>query len=79
MWGPNPPDTEIVKACHAGFDAGINWVDTAEVYGPHRSEELVGQAAKGRDNVLVFTKVGPSPIGSGYETDAIRASAEGSL
>jgi methylglyoxal reductase len=79
MWGTNPPDNEIIRAYHAGFDAGINWVDTAEVYGPHRSEELVGQAVKGRDDVLVFTKVGPSPIGSGYEPDGIRAGAEGSL
>jgi aryl-alcohol dehydrogenase-like predicted oxidoreductase len=79
MWGTNPPDDEIVNAYRAGFDEGIDWVDTAEVYGPHRSEELVAQAIKGRDEVLVFTKVGPSPIGSGYEAEGIRAGAEGSL
>jgi aryl-alcohol dehydrogenase-like predicted oxidoreductase len=79
MWGSNPPDDEIANAYRAGFDGGINWVDTAEVYGPHRSEELVAQAIKGHDEVLVFTKVGPSPIGSGYEAEGIRTGAEGSL
>jgi len=79
MWGTNPPDEEIVRAYQAGFDAGITWVDTAEVYGPHRSEELVGEAIKGRDDVMVFTKVAGSPLGSGYDADGIRAGAEGSL
>jgi len=42
--GANPNDDEIIDACHSDFDAGINWIDTAEVYGPHRSEQLVGRA-----------------------------------
>jgi aryl-alcohol dehydrogenase-like predicted oxidoreductase len=79
IWGANPPDDDIVRAYHAGFDAGVNWVDMAEVYGPHRSEELVGRAVEGRDDVLVFTKVGPGPLGSGYDAGGIRAGAEGSL
>jgi methylglyoxal reductase len=78
-YGAGPPDDEIVAAYQAGFDAGIDWIDTAEVYGPHASEELVGRAVRGRDDVMVFTKVGPRPLGHGYEPRAIRAAAQDSL
>jgi aryl-alcohol dehydrogenase-like predicted oxidoreductase len=77
-YGQGPPDEQIVEAYRAGFDAGINWIDTAEVYGPHTSEELVGRAVDGRDDVMVFTKVGPKPLGHGYEPDGIRAAADAS-
>ena len=78
-WGPNPPDQETLAAMGAAFDAGITWVDTAEVYGGGRSEELVGKAVAGRDDVLVFTKVAPRPAGSGFDAAGVRAAAEGSL
>jgi methylglyoxal reductase len=78
-YGAGPPEDRIIEAYRTGFDAGINWIDTAEVYGPHTSEELVGRAVAGRDDVMVFTKVGPKPLGHGYEPDAIRAAAEASL
>jgi aryl-alcohol dehydrogenase-like predicted oxidoreductase len=78
-YGAGPPEDQIVAAYQAGFDAGIDWIDTAEVYGPHTSEELVGRAVRGRDDVMVFTKVGPQPLGHGYEPDAIRAAAQDSL
>lgn len=77
-WGPNPPDRETTGAMRAGFDAGINWVDTAEVYGGGRSEELVAEAVAGRD-VLVFSKVAPQPGGSGFHAAGVRAGVEGSL
>jgi aryl-alcohol dehydrogenase-like predicted oxidoreductase len=77
-WGPNPPDDQTIRAMHAAFDAGMTWVDTAEGYGSGRSEELVGRAAKGRD-VMLFTKVGPKPAGSGHDAAGIRAGAEASL
>ena len=77
-WGPNPPDDQTIRAMHAAFDAGMTWVDTAEVYGGGRSEELVSRAVKGRD-VMVFTKVGPRPAGSGHDAAGIRAGAEASL
>ena len=77
-WGPNPPDEETIDAMRAAFDAGVNWVDTAEVYGGGRSEELVAQAVAGRD-VLVFTKVAPKPAGSGFDAAGVRAGAEASL
>ena len=78
-YGAGPADEQIIEAYHAGFDSGIDWIDTAEVYGPHTSEELVGRAVADRPEVMVFTKVGPKPVGSGYEPDAIRPAAEGSL
>jgi methylglyoxal reductase len=78
-YGAGPPDDEIVAVYQAGFDAGIDWIDTAEVYGPHTSEELVGRAVRGRDDVMVFTKVGPRPLGHGYEPGGIRAAAQDSL
>ncbi len=77
-WGPNPADEATIDAMRAGFDAGINWVDTAEVYGGGRSEELVAQAVAGRD-VAVFTKVAPKPAGSGFDPVGVRAGAEASL
>lgn len=77
-WGHNPPEEETVEAMRAAFDAGINWVDTAEVYGGGRSEELVAQAVEGRE-VLVFTKVAPKPAGSGFDAAGVRAGAEASL
>ena len=77
-WGANPPDSETVDAIRAASDAGMNWIDTAEVYGGGRSEELVAEAVAGRD-VLVFTKVAPKPAGSGFHAAGVRAGAEGSL
>lgn len=76
-WGPGPPEEKVLGAMHAGFDAGITWVDTAELYGGGRSEEVVGQAMKGRDDLLVFTKVAPD--GSGVDSAGVRKGAEGSL
>lgn len=78
-WGPNPPDEQTIKAMHTAIDNGSNWIDTAEVYGGGRSEELVAEALKGRDEVLVFTKLGPRPGGSGFDTAGVRAGAEASL
>lgn len=78
-WGQNPPDEQTIHAMQVGIDSGINWFDTAEVYGAGHSERLVGRAVEGRDDVLVFTKVAPRPAGSGFEPDNIRRSAEASL
>ncbi len=55
-WGPQDDD-ESVGAIHAALDKGINWIDTAAVYGLGHSEEVVGNALKGRSNrPYVFTK-----------------------
>jgi aryl-alcohol dehydrogenase-like predicted oxidoreductase len=60
MFGPwgNTDEEECVRMIHSALDAGINVVDTADVYGEGRSEEIVGKALKGRrDDVVLATKV----------------------
>lgn len=79
-WGVAPPDDQTVGAIAAVFDTGTNWIDTAEVYGDGRSEELVARAVAGRrDEVLIATKVAPSPEGTGFTPDAVRRACEQSL
>src|SRR6266566_3354596 len=56
-WG-NTDEDECVRMIHASIDAGINFVDTADVYGEGRSEEIVGKALMDRrDEVVLATKV----------------------
>jgi len=60
MFGPwgNTDEDECVEMIHSALGAGINFVDTADVYGEGRSEEIVGKALKGRrDQVVLATKV----------------------
>ncbi len=45
-WGPQD-DEDSVAAIHAALDGGMNWIDTAAVYGLGHSEEVVGRALKG--------------------------------
>ena len=79
-WGANPADEDVVRAFHAAFDAGITWVDTAEVYGSGESERLVGKALAGRrDDVVVASKVAPSPEGTGFTPDQVRTACDASL
>jgi aryl-alcohol dehydrogenase-like predicted oxidoreductase len=78
-WGPNPPDEQTIEAMETALDSGVDWIDTAEVYGGGRSEELVAQAIKGRDDIAVFTKVAPRPAGSGFDKVGIRRAIERSL
>jgi aryl-alcohol dehydrogenase-like predicted oxidoreductase len=79
-WGANPHDDDIVRAFHVAFDAGITWVDTAEVYGGGESERLVGKALVGRrDQITVATKVAPADEGHGFRPDQITAACEASL
>jgi aryl-alcohol dehydrogenase-like predicted oxidoreductase len=55
-WGAQD-DIESIRAIHAGLDAGINWIDTAAVYGLGHSEEVVARALRGRSQrPYVFTK-----------------------
>jgi aryl-alcohol dehydrogenase-like predicted oxidoreductase len=80
QWGPNESEEGVIGAIHAALDAGINWIDTAEVYGDGVSERLVGRALEGRrDEVVIATKVAPQPEGSGFRTDDIRRACRSSL
>jgi aryl-alcohol dehydrogenase-like predicted oxidoreductase len=57
-WG-NPDHDESVRIIHRALDAGINFIDTADVYSRGESEEIVAKALAGgkRDNVILATKV----------------------
>lgn len=57
-WG-SVDDDASVKAIHAALDAGIRYIDTADVYGTGRSERVIGRAIKGRrDQAVISTKFG---------------------
>lgn len=57
-WG-GADDRDSEAACHAALDAGINWIDTADIYGQGRAEAVVGKVLRDRDDdVLVATKGG---------------------
>jgi aryl-alcohol dehydrogenase-like predicted oxidoreductase len=83
-WGPQDDD-ESVAAIHAALDAGINWIDTAAVYGLGHSEEVVARALKGRSHKpFVFTKCERvwnerREIGKSLKADSIRREVEASL
>jgi aryl-alcohol dehydrogenase-like predicted oxidoreductase len=57
-WG-NPDHDESIRIIHRALDAGVNFIDTADVYSRGESEEIVGKALAGgrRDNVVLATKV----------------------
>src|SRR3982750_1301063 len=53
----NPDHEEAIRIIHAALDAGINFIDTADVYAQGESEEVVGKALKGRrDDIVLATK-----------------------
>ena len=59
----NPDHDDSVRIIHKALDAGINVVDTAEVYSDGESEEIVGKALRGRrDSVVLATKVRPRAL-----------------
>src|SRR3954464_128745 len=79
-------DDESIRAIHRALDLGVTHIDTAEIYGPFHSEELVGRAINGRrDEVVIATKFGlVSHFGGGpgvidSSPASIRAAVEGSL
>ena len=83
-WG-NPDHAESVRIIHAALDAGINFIDTADVYGQGDSEEIVAKALTGgrRDNVVLATKfhnaMGEDPNQQGNSRRWIMRAVEDSL
>jgi aryl-alcohol dehydrogenase-like predicted oxidoreductase len=83
-WGPQDDD-HSVAAIHAALDAGINWIDTAAIYGLGHSEEVVARALHGRARKpFVFTKCERvwnerREIGKSLKADSIRREVEASL
>src|SRR5258705_7187903 len=60
----NTDHDESVRMIHSGLDAGINFVDTADVYSGGESEEIVGKALKGRRDEVVLATSSGLPMGS---------------
>jgi len=57
-WGPQD-DAQSVEAIHAAIDAGVNWIDTAAIYGHGHSEKVVARAIKDRrPELIIATKCG---------------------
>jgi aryl-alcohol dehydrogenase-like predicted oxidoreductase/uncharacterized RmlC-like cupin family protein len=83
-WG-NQDDSDSVAAIREALDAGINWIDTAAVYGLGHSEEVVARALEGvLDRPYVFTKCSMvwderRQIGHSLKADSIRRECEASL
>jgi aryl-alcohol dehydrogenase-like predicted oxidoreductase len=85
-WGPQD-DADSLAAIHEALDVGINWVDTAAVYGLGHSEEVVAKALAGMHperRPFVFTKCGRTwgadrQIGKSLKADSIRRECEASL
>jgi aryl-alcohol dehydrogenase-like predicted oxidoreductase len=83
-WGPQD-DEESIAAIKQALDLGINWIDTAAVYGLGHSEEVVARALKGRSNrPYIFTKCERvwderGKIGGSLKAESIRRECEASL
>ena len=81
-------DAESIRAIRRALELGVTHIDTAEIYGPFHSEEVVGKAVRGRrDDVVIATKFGQIRHGRGEPEPGVidssptnvRAALEGSL
>jgi aryl-alcohol dehydrogenase-like predicted oxidoreductase len=61
-WG-NPDHDDAIRIIHAALDAGVNFIDTADVYSAGESEEIVGKALKGRRDRVVLATKAYMPVG----------------
>ncbi|MGC1523005.1 MAG: aldo/keto reductase [Steroidobacteraceae bacterium] len=85
-WSSRATEAEGVSLIHHALDLGLTFLDTADAYGPHTNERLVGKALAGRrDSVVLATKFGlvrepASPtLGIDGSPDYVRACCEASL
>src|SRR5690554_336621 len=81
-WGKSD-DVEAMKGLHTAMDAGVNFFDTADVYGAGHSEELIAKATKGKeDDVHIATKFcrgGDIKDPKNFTEESVRAYCEASL
>jgi len=83
-WGPQD-DNDTIRAIHEAVDCGINWIDTAAVYGLGRSEEVTGRALRGKKGVIIATKCGRlwnndgSEIFGRLKSESVKKECEDSL
>ena len=81
-WGP-VDDTDSLDALHRAVDLGVNFFDTADVYGDGRSESLISELSKQRDDTIyIATKAGrrlDPHIASGYNRENLTSFVERSL
>ncbi|NOJ94531.1 aldo/keto reductase [Corallococcus coralloides] len=83
-WGAQD-DAQSIEAIQRALDSGINWIDTAAVYGLGHSEDVVARALKGRDKrPYVFTKCGmvwddQGKVSRRLSADSVRKECEASL
>ena len=82
VWG-DTDDRESMRTLHRAIDLGINFIDTADVYGDGHSERLVAQLRRERsERIIVATKAGrrlPKQLASGYTRENLTAFVERSL
>src|SRR6476469_5861881 len=80
-------DAESIRVLHRALELGINFWDTADAYGPHTNELLIGKALKGiRDKIVLATKFGivrdpndPSKRSFSGAPDYVQSACEASL
>ncbi|WP_265533248.1 aldo/keto reductase [Pseudomonas saponiphila] len=87
FYAPGSDPREAIATLHRALELGINLLDTADMYGPHSNEELIGQAIRGkRQQVFLASKFGivrdpgdATARGVNGRPDYVRASIDGSL
>jgi aryl-alcohol dehydrogenase-like predicted oxidoreductase len=84
IWGPPSDPAGAVALLRRAVELGVNFIDTADSYGPHVSEELIATALAPYDGVVVATKggltrSGPGAWGVDGRPERLRAALEGSL